>query len=118
MKGVMAMKEIKIKFDYLHGPIWKDKIDILTGVWSTGIDCIDNDDMLQKLNDKGEELYSSLYSFDENEEACSFDQNAYATVRGELIDIVKKIIARLEEINDGTFMVIDETSSLDIFKAS
>lgn len=105
----------------MHGPIWKDKIDILTGVWSTGIDCIDNDDTLQKLNDKGEELYSSLYSFDENGEACSFDQNTYVAIRDELIDIVKKIIARLEEINDGTFIVIDETSkslSLDIFKDS
>ncbi|MBQ3601995.1 MAG: hypothetical protein II992_12475 [Lachnospiraceae bacterium] len=93
----------------------------MTGVWSTGIDCIDNDDTLQKLNDKGEELYSSLYSFDENGEACSFDQNTYVAIRDELIDIVKKIIARLEEINDGTFIVIDETSkslSLDIFKDS
>ena len=105
----------------MHGPIWKDKIDILTGVWSTGIDCIDNDDTLQKLNDKGEELYSSLYSFDENGEACFFDQNTYVAIRDELIDIVKNIIARLEEINDGTFIVIDETSkslSLDIFKDS
>ena len=48
------MEEINLKFDYLHGSIRKDKIDILTGIWATGIDCIDNDDMLQKLNDKGE----------------------------------------------------------------
>lgn len=37
------MKEIKIKLDYSHGPIWKEKFDVITGEWSTGIDIIDND---------------------------------------------------------------------------
>ena len=104
------MKEIRIKLDYLHGPIWKEKIDISTGNWYTGVACVDNDSMLQALNSKAEQLYSSLYSFDEGEGACSFDEEGYEAVREELLFIIRKIISRLEEINDGTYIVSDEAT--------
>jgi len=57
------MKELRIKFDFSHGPIWKDQYNVVTGEWSTGIDVIDSDKALNVLNEEAEKEYSSLYSF-------------------------------------------------------
>ena len=55
------MDKLRIIFDFSHGPIWKDKYDIATGEWSTGIEVIDNDKALSILNEEAEKEYSSLY---------------------------------------------------------
>jgi hypothetical protein len=106
------MKEIKICFDYLQGPVWKDKVNVTSGEMTTGIKCVDNDITVQTLNDKAEELYSSLYSFDEYGQACHFNEQAYENLKPQLLGIVKTIIYRLQEINDGTFTIKDEATSL------
>lgn len=96
---------IKIKLDYLHGPIWKEKIDLSTGISYTGIHVIDNDETLQKLDIAAMELYSSFYHFD-SPEAFEFHMDKE---RGrQLLRIVEAILKRLDEINDGTFVVEDE----------
>ena len=59
------MKELIIKFDFAHGPIWKDIYDLNTKIWITGIDVIDQDATLNELNDAAEKEYSSLYVFDD-----------------------------------------------------
>ncbi len=103
------MKEVKIEFDYLHGPIWKEKLNVKTGKWSTGISCIDNDSFIQSLNDKAAMIYESLYSFDTE---CVFDNEEFDRVKGQLLDLVQKIISHLDEINDGSFVVIDKASDM------
>lgn len=44
------MKIIKLQLDYLQGPIWMSNVD--TGKPLTGIDIIDNDEEIRKLNKK------------------------------------------------------------------
>lgn len=101
------MKTIKIKFDYTHGPIWKDHFDPVTGEWSTGVAVIDQDKALQLLNAEASRIYSSFYSFD-GTEACSFDQVAYNAHKQELLSIIQTIILRLTIINDGSYCIVDE----------
>lgn len=101
------MNRIVIRFDYLHGPIWKDCVNIETGDLSTGVDLVDNDIVLQALDDKAGELYSSLYLFDK-EEACSFDNQKYIALKPQFLDLINAIKSRLQQINDGSFDVIDE----------
>lgn len=104
----MTMKDIKIRLDYLHGPIWKDKVDITSGEMRTGIECIDKDITLQTLNDKAEEIYSSLYSFNDKGQACTFNESGFEAAKPQLLGIIETIIYRLQSINDGSFRVIDE----------
>ncbi len=108
MERGMTMKQVVIQFDYLHGPLWKDNYDALTGEWSTGIPCIDNNEEIQELNDKAEELYESLYSF--GGDGCCFDDRKYVEVKPQLLTMARKIIDILSDINDGTFVVIDKIS--------
>lgn len=44
------MKIIKLQLDYLQGPIWMSNVD--TGKPLTGIDIIDNDEEIRKINKK------------------------------------------------------------------
>ncbi len=37
------MKTIKIKLDYMDGPIWQEYYDEKTNTDSTGVDAVDND---------------------------------------------------------------------------
>lgn len=101
------MKEIKIKLDYSHGPIWKEKFDVITGEWSTGIDIIDNDAELQILNKEAERIYTSLYVIDDNNK-CTFQAELFEAQKGVLLSIIQTIIARLNELNNGAYIVIDE----------
>lgn len=105
------MKEIILKLDYSHGPIWKDRFDAATGRWTTGIECIDKDKALQVLNDEAEQIYSSLYSFGEDGEACTFDEDKYEEIKDQLRSLVQTIIMRLEKLQDGSFYVKDEVTS-------
>ena len=101
-------KVIKIKLDYLHGPIWKDRIDLDTGISYTGIHVIDNDETLQELDMAAMTLYSSFYHFD-NPEAFEFHMDKEQGER--LLHIMEDILKRLDEINDGTFVVEDEETT-------
>lgn len=103
------MKTIKIKFDYTHGPIWKDHFDPLTGTWSTGIEAVDKDKALQLLDAEASKIYSSFYSFNEDG-PCTFDQAAYDAHRKELLSIIQTIILRLTILNDGSYCIVDEES--------
>lgn len=103
------MKKIRIMFDFTQGPIWKEKLDIKTGQWSTGIPIIDNDAVLNSLNDKASRLYESLYSFDAPD-GCSFDIKRYKESSQNLLDMISKIKDRLNFLNDGSYQVVDEES--------
>ena len=105
----MKEKEIKIKLDYSHGPIWKEHFDITTGEWKTGINCIDQDKALQLLNDEAERMYSALYSFDDDN-PCQFDEDKFNIIKGQLLSIIQTIILRLNAIQDGSFYISDEAS--------
>ncbi len=105
------MKEIKVQFDYLHGPLWKDKLDLKTGEWSTGIERIDNDKAIQTLNDEAERMYESLFSFEPGDNGCKFNENNFEQIKGQLLSLVQTIISRLKSINDGSYTIVDNATA-------
>ena len=104
------MKEIKIQFDYLNGPLWKEKLDVKTGRWTTGVPCIDEDKAIQILNDEAERMYESLYAFNAETKGCQFNNDRFVQIKTQLLSIVQTLISRLSSINDGSFVVIDKAT--------
>lgn len=103
-------KELKIKFDFTHGPVWKDIYDPNTKTLITGISAIDQDAKINELNDAAEKVYSSLYVFDD----CGiphFDDVAYQNKKTELLSLVSRIIKRANFLNDGSYIIKDLTGS-------
>ena len=100
------MKEkIKLLFDYLQGAIWTS--DIETGEPITGIDIIDNDKIVIELNFEMAEMYSSYYEFDSHGVACWFNKEQQIKDKPKMLELLSKLKARLEEINDGSFEIED-----------
>ena len=104
-------ENIKILLDYLQGPIWFT--DAETGEPITGIELIDTDPLIKELNLKCSELYNSYFEFDSHEQACWFNQEKEKFDKELMLDLISKLVSRLNEINDGSYVIEDlETERL------
>lgn len=102
---------VKIQLDYLQGPIWIS--DVETGKPLTGIAIIDSDTIIREYNKRAGQLYTSYYEFDSHGQACWFNQEKEKAEKDIMLDLISKIKSRLEEINDGSFVIEDlETERL------
>lgn len=108
----MGKEIVKIQLDFLQGPIWIS--DVETGQPMTGLDIIDNDEKLRKINYEISTLYSSYYEFDSHDQACWFNEEQEKKDKEKIISLLKQLIDRLNELNDGSFLVEDyETERLE-----
>ncbi|MCW6701973.1 RNA helicase [Anaerococcus sp. NML200537] len=101
------MKKLIIMLDFISGPLWKDVFDTKKKELVTGIDCVDNDAYIQKLNNKISDLYSSYYKIDYNDQPVYFDKDQEKKDKHKMLDLLGKLIKRLDELNDGSFEVDD-----------
>lgn len=96
---------IRIQFDYLQGPIWMS--DIETGEPLTGIELIDNDPELREPNRRAGQMFSSYYEFNSHNMPCWFNHEKEKAEKGIMLDLITQIVTRLNEINDGSFVIED-----------
>ena len=101
----MGKEIVRIQLDFLQGPIWIS--DAETGQPMTGIDIIDNDEKLRKINYEISTLYRSYYEFASHDQACWFNEEQEKKDKEKMISLLKQLIDRLNEINDGSFVVED-----------
>lgn len=101
------MKTIRILLDFNAGPIWKPYYDKKSKKDSTGVDIVDNDKELEKINNEIQDLYISYYYFDYNGQACYFDEKQERADKDKMLSLLSKLNNRLNEINDGSFIVDD-----------
>lgn len=100
------MKTLTISLDFLAGPLWKE--EFINGELCTGISAVDNDVALQNLNNKICELYSSYYEFDSHDQACWFNAEQEKADKRKMLELLRKLNARIAELNDGSFVVNDQ----------
>ena len=102
---------IRIRLDYLQGPIWMSDID--TGEPLTGIEVIDNDLEIREPNRRAGQMFTSYYEFDTHDVPCWFDHEKEKAEKEIMLGLIAQIVARLNEINDGSFIIKDfETERL------
>lgn len=104
----MSKKIIKLSLDILRCPIFLS--DIETGEIYTGIKVIDNDPIVKELNHKLGLTYTSYYEFESHNEPCWFNDEQAIKDKNMLLDLTKKLVDRLNLINDGSYEVIDDTT--------
>lgn len=108
----MSKEIVKIKLDFNQGPIWISDVETRQPI--TGIDIIDNDEELRKINFEISTLFSSYYEFDSHDQACWFNEEQEKKDKEKMISLLKQLINRLNELNDGSFIVEDyETERLE-----
>ena len=101
----MGKEIIRIQLDFLQGPIWIS--DVETGQPITGIDVIDNDEKLRKINYEISTLYNSYYELDSHEQACWFNEEKKKNEKEEMLALLNKLIEDISSVNDGSFEIED-----------
>ena len=98
------MKTVKLMNEFLHGPIW---IIDDEGWITDDLPLVNDDPVLKELNERAMEMYDNYYEFDSHDVACWFNHEQEKAYKDIMLDIINKIKARLDEINDGSFVVED-----------
>lgn len=103
----MDKQIIYIGLEFLFGPIQKlEKNE--NGDLITGIEVIDNDEYIQKLDKETNELWCSLWKNDLiSSSGVKFDNKKEKELAPKLLDLIDKLINRLKQINDGTYEIED-----------
>ncbi len=103
------MVVIKIMNEFLHSPIWTYE----DGIVSDDLQIIENDEILQKLCQRASDMFTDYYEFDSHDQPCWFNYEKEKSEKEIMLDLITKIVSRLNEINDGSFIVNDlETERL------
>ena len=102
------MYVVNIMNEYGHGPIRVYDEDELP---THSFPLVFEDALLQELNEKAKELYDSFYAFNTSNAACEFFYDKEKACRNEMLTLIKKIVVRLEEISDGSFVVEDHETN-------
>ena len=104
------MNTVKIMNDFLRGSVWVYNSD---GIALYKYPPIDDDSVISALNSEAMEMFAGYYEFDAHDVPCWFDHDKEKRERNRMLDLIERIIARLNEINDGSFVVEDyETERL------
>ena len=86
------MKKLEIILDLGDGPVVSKYYDEKSDRLLTGIDVVDNDVYIQKLNNEIQDLYSSYYKIDYNDEPVYFDKDQEKKDKYKMLDLLKKLI--------------------------
>ena len=106
------MYKVKIMNEFLHGAICVYEDDV-----PSSYELIDTDLELSNLNELTEELYNSFYEFDSHDQPVWFNTELEKQFKCQMLELIKKIIDRLAEINDGSFIVEDyETDKIRSYR--
>lgn len=103
------MVVIKIMNEFLHSPIWTYEDGIVTD----DLEIIENDEILQNLSEQASDMFADYYEFDSHDQPCWFNSEKERAEKDIMLDLISHIKARLNEINDGSFVIEDlETKRL------
>lgn len=89
--------------EFLHSPLWTYEDGIVTD----DLDLISNDAIVQDLCKQIETIYSAYYEFDSHGQACWFNHEQEAADKAYMLSLISKLTSRLNEINDGSFVIED-----------
>lgn len=110
----MEKNIVQVGLEFVFGPILKDD-QLPDGSFSSGSKLVDNDEIINKLDKEINDLWVSLYKNDENSPSgMSFDSAKEKIIAPTLLALLNKLLKRLNEINDGSFEVVDTIT--DYFK--
>ncbi len=102
------MKEtIQVMLDWGVAPIYMEKCDD-NGREITGIKVIDNDEVIQSLIDEIGDLYFPLWTDSVGLDGTwHFDEKKEKELAPRLLELIRKLLNRLDDINDGSYEVWD-----------
>lgn len=105
MEKKKRRKKIRIMLDVNNGPIWMS--DPATGFPDTGIEVVDNDELVRKLNYEIGYMYDGYYECDSHDMPMWFNFEQEKKDKEKMLSLLKQLIDRLNELNDGSYVIED-----------
>ena len=100
-------KIIQIGLEFVFGPLLRDEVSA-DGSDSTGVSLVDNDSEINNIDKQANDLWYSLWKNDsKSPSGMKFDKSGEKELAPVLLELVKKLISRLNEINDGSYIIED-----------
>ena len=111
MENEATMYTVKLENEFLRGAVWVLGED---GITTEGkLPLVEADPVVLELNEEIAEMYDSYFEFDSHDQGCWFNDAQRKADRDKMLSLLARLRVRLEEINDGSFTVVDyETPSL------
>lgn len=100
--------EIILQLEYSSGAILFS--DINTGESFTESNVINEDPILCDLNAKIGKLYSSYFTFNNDNAPCSFNEEMFEKDKLKLKSLVEELRKRIEDLNEGNILLVDNIS--------
>ena len=101
---------IQIGLELAFGPLLKDEEDE-NGNETTGVKFVDDDEIVKSIDKETNDLWCSLYSRDpKSPDGLHFDEAKEKELAPRLLELIQRLIARLNEINDGSYEIEDMIS--------
>lgn len=94
---------IRIMNEFLHSPLWIYEDGIVTD----DLDLISKDTIVENLCKQIETIFSGYYEFDSHGQTCWFNHEQEMADKKLMLSLISKLTSRLNEINDGSFIVED-----------
>ena len=101
----MKKRNITLRLEIFRCPIFNS--DINNGEIYTGIEVIDNDPIVKEINYKLGNKYNDYFEFNSHDKTCYFNEEKIKKDKNVLYELTNQLINRLNEINDGSYIVID-----------
>lgn len=106
----MEKEHIILSLDFIFGPISKEFTDS-EGNAITNIKVVDDNKEIQALDNKINELWSSLWiKNDSLPSGYDFDKKREKEISKDLLGLISNLKQKLDEVNDGSFVVDDMIS--------
>ncbi|MCH4210599.1 MAG: hypothetical protein LKF58_02310, partial [Bacilli bacterium] len=97
-----------LELEYVTGIFRKDFNN--QGVFTVGVPLVDKDAAIQKIDSEIADLYTECFQENSHGAALWFDKKKAHSIKGRLQVLTDQLKARLDAINDGSFVVIDHAS--------
>ena len=104
------MKKIKIIFDFGEGPIWNEYVDEESMKASTGIEEIDNNEDIQKLNQELQDIYSSYYEQDSHDMPMWFNKEKQIKDKEMVLNKLSILKEMIYDVTNHQIEIEDEVS--------
>lgn len=113
-------KIIRIQQEIFSGPLFYcNERGIVTGHAGLDVDPPKEDDEFlvfkkdKELNELAEEIanmFTSYYEFDSHDEGCWFNEEQQKKDKNKMLDLLKRLRKRVDELNDGRFIIEDKAT--------
>lgn len=103
----MSNNTVRIMLDIWAGPIWGCTYDQESQKYNYHIQKLADNKQLMAIHQEIQDLYSSYYLFDYNDQPVFFDEKQEKQDKTKMLLLFQQLLTIINKLNDGTYTIDD-----------